>query len=95
MAMKSDTENIKKIAADSELLLLENKELRLRLNEVEETLNAIRNGDVDAIIVDGTAGEQVFSLHSAETPYRIIIEEMNEGAVSLTRDGIILFCNNY
>jgi PAS domain S-box-containing protein len=74
-------------------LLLENEELRLRLTEAEEALNAIRNGEVDAIVVSGTDGEKVFSLASAETPYRIIVEEMNEGAVSLSPDGTILYCN--
>ena len=72
---------------------LENKELRARLAEAEETLNAIRNGEVDAILVDGTEGEKIFSLASAETPYRIIIEEMNEGAALMLCDGTILYCN--
>lgn len=74
-------------------LQIENKELRLRLEEAEEALNAIRNGEVDAIIVTGKQGEQVFSLTSAETPYRIIIEQMNDGAVSLSGNGIINYCN--
>ena len=83
----------KEIPAEVNLLRLENEELRSRLDEVTETMNAIRNGDVDAIIVPGPGGEQVFSLRSAETPYRIIVEEMNEGAVSLAKDGTVLYCN--
>jgi PAS domain S-box-containing protein len=83
----------KPIAKTEKQLLLENEELRARLAEAEETLNAIRNGEVDAIVVSGTDGEKVFSLTSAETPYRLIIEEMNEGAVVLSADGIILYCN--
>lgn len=75
-------------------LRLENEELKLRLAEAEETLDAIRNGEVDAIIVSGTDGEKVFSLASSETPYRIIIEEMNEGALTLSVDGTILYCNS-
>jgi len=38
-------------------------------------------------------GEQVYSVSSAETPYRTFIEEMSEGAVTLTKDGTILYCN--
>ncbi len=83
----------KSITKTEKQLLLENEELRTRLAEAEETLNAIRNGEVDAIVVPGTDGEKVFSLTSAETPYRLIIEEMNEGAVVLSADGIILYCN--
>ena len=74
-------------------LLLENEELRSRLTEAEEALNAIRNGEVDAIVVSGPEGEKVFSLTSSETPYRIIVEEMNEGSVALSEDGTILYCN--
>jgi len=74
-------------------LLRENEELKIRLEEAEEALNAIRNGEVDAIVVKGNNGDQVFSLTSAETPYRIIIEEMQEGAVTITSFGLILYCN--
>lgn len=74
-------------------LLIENEELRARLAETEATLEAIRNGEVDAIVVSGDEGEKIFTLASAETPYRIIIEEMEEGAVTLSEDGLILFCN--
>jgi PAS domain S-box-containing protein len=76
-----------------EELLLENEELRLRLAETEATLEAIRNGEVDAIVVSGKEGEKIFTLASAETPYRIIIEEMEEGAVTVGEDDTILFCN--
>jgi len=84
----------KKIISEVEKQLrLENQKLKARLNEAEETLNAIRNGEVDAIVVQGTSGDTIYSLTSAETPYRVIIEEMNEGAVILKTEGTILYCN--
>jgi PAS domain S-box-containing protein len=64
------------------------------LAEAEETLNAIRNGEVDAIVVSGKNGDNVFSLTSSETPYRIFVEEMNEGASTILANGTILYCNN-
>jgi two-component system CheB/CheR fusion protein len=76
-----------------EQLIVENEELHSRLVETEEMLIAIRSGEVDAIMVSGSKGEQVYSISSAETPYRTFIEEMNEGALTITKDGIILFCN--
>jgi PAS domain-containing protein len=76
-----------------EQLIIENEELRSRLVEIEEALTAIRNGDVDAIMVSGRKGEQVYSVSSAETPYRTFIEQMSEGAVTLTKEGTILYCN--
>jgi PAS domain S-box-containing protein len=76
-----------------EQLIIENEELRKRLAEIEDALAAIRNGEVDAIMVSGNNGEQVYSVSSAETPYRIFIEKMSEGAVTLTKEGTILYCN--
>jgi PAS domain S-box-containing protein len=78
---------------EKEQLIIENEQLRSRLSEMEDTLIAIRNGEVDAIIVNGENGDQVYSVSSAETPYRTFIEEMSEGAVTLTREGIIIYCN--
>jgi len=69
------------------------KALKDRLAEAEETLTAIRTGAVDAVIVNGEYGPQVFTLQSADHPYRIMIEAMNEGAVTLTSDGCIVYCN--
>ena len=70
-------------------------ELRARLAEAEEALRAIRSGEVDAITVSTPAGEQVYSLKSAEQPYREMIEAMSEGAVNITPDGMVLYCNQY
>jgi len=76
-----------------EQLIIENEELHSRLTEAEEMLLAIQNGEVDAIIISGREGEQVYSLSSAETPYRTFIEEMDEGAVTLSKKGLIIYCN--
>jgi PAS domain S-box-containing protein len=77
-----------------EELQAEIRELRLRLAEAEETLQAIQEGGVDALVVSGSAGDQVYTLNSAEHPYRILVESMNEGAASLTPDGSIIYCNH-
>ena len=76
-----------------ETTLQELQDLRARLWEAEETLNAIRNGEVDALVVSGKQGAKVYTLQSAEQPYRILIEQMQEGAATLSGDGIILYCN--
>jgi len=77
-----------------EELKLEVEKLRAKLEEAEETLRAIRSGEVDALVVSGEKGEQVFTLKGAEQPYRILIEEMSEGAVMLDADDSILYCNS-
>lgn len=73
--------------------LPEIEELRAQLAEANETLRAIREGDVDAVIVSGSQGDQVFSLVGAESIYRLIVETMKEAAFTLSLDGQILYCN--
>src|SRR6185437_7586336 len=68
-------------------------ELTARLEEAEETLRAVRAGEIDAFIVQGPRGEQVYTLRSAEQPYRTLVEEMQEGAAILTVAGDIVYCN--
>lgn len=69
------------------------EQLESRLAEAEETLRAIRAGEIDALVVQGANGEQIYTLRSAEQPYRYLIEQMQEGAAILTTDGDILYCN--
>ncbi|MGV3660289.1 MAG: ATP-binding protein [Prosthecobacter sp.] len=69
------------------------EELRARLEEAEETIEALRSGAVDAVVVNDSSGHQVLSLNGADQPYRVYVERMQEGAVTLSSDGVILFCN--
>src|SRR4029079_16201920 len=68
-------------------------ELERRLQEAEETLRAIREGEVDALVIDDPNGEVIYTLTSADYPYRLMIDEMNEGAVSVSPDSFILYSN--
>ena len=68
-------------------------ELRARLAEAEETLRAIRTGEVDAVVIEGKHGTQVFTLEGAEHAYRVLIESMHEGALTLTADMMVLYAN--
>jgi PAS domain S-box-containing protein len=63
------------------------------LREARETLDALRNGEVDAVVVTGSQGSQVYSLTGADQPYRVYVEQMQEGAVTVSSDGTILYCN--
>ncbi len=69
------------------------QELRAQLEEAQDTLNAIRRGEVDGLVVNTAKGEQVYTITGAEKPYRILIENMHEGAVMLSDDNTILYCN--
>ena len=67
--------------------------LRARLTEAEQTLAAIRAGDVDALVVGGPAGERVFTLEGAENGYRVLMDAMSEGVATLTERGLVTYCN--
>src|SRR6186713_463399 len=77
-----------------EELLEELEELSFQLKEANETLHAIRTGQIDALVVETEAGPQLYTLKSADHTYRVLIEKMKEGAVTLDTDGIILYSNS-
>jgi PAS domain S-box-containing protein len=83
----------KKNRSPQKLLALSRRELVARVSEAEETLRAIRSGEVDAIVVNGQGGKKVFTLQGADHTYRVFVERMNEGAAVLSRDHTVLHCN--
>lgn len=72
---------------------IELQRLQDSLREAQETLDAIRSGEVDAVVVSGNNGNQIYSLAGAEQPYRVYVERMQEGAVTISPDGLILYSN--
>jgi PAS domain S-box-containing protein len=74
---------------DQEIALLQN-----RLAVAEETLRALRAGEVDAIVMDTGQGEQqIYTLETADRPYRHLVERMSEGAALADADGLIVYAN--
>ncbi len=68
--------------------------IALKVNpEAEDALNAIRKGEVDGLLIAGPEGRQVFTLHGTQEPYRLLIEQMSEGALTLSEAGFILYAN--
>ena len=83
----------KKNRSSQKLPALSRRELVARLSEAEETLRAIRSGEVDAIVVNRQGEEKVFTLQGADHTYRVFVERMNEGAAVLSSDHTVLHCN--
>src|SRR5262250_2797253 len=77
-----------------EELLREFEELRAELDEANDTIQAIRSGQVDALVVEGENGPRLYTLKTADHTYRVFIEKMKEGAVTLNGAGIILYSNS-
>jgi len=69
------------------------KDVRARLAEAEDALEAIRSGQADALVGTGSRSGEVFTLRGSDEPYRVFVEAMNEGAVALDLRGTILYCN--
>src|SRR5512147_64619 len=64
-------------------------ELNAQYTEAADTLEAIRTGAVDAVVVSGApGGERVYTLTGAEQSYRLLVETVNAGAVTLALDGM-------
>ena len=73
-------------------LARENEELRARLDEAEDAIRALSAGEVDAVVVRNER-DCVYTLDSADKPYRLLVEQMPQAAATLTVDGTILYCN--
>ncbi|MES2306522.1 MAG: PAS domain S-box protein [Gemmatimonadota bacterium] len=67
--------------------------LQRRLEEAEETIRAIQQGTVDAFVVEEPTGQRVYTLQGADRPYRLLVEQMQQGAATLQADGTIVYCN--
>ncbi len=82
------------MAADAQDDVLQRyRALEERLDQAEEVLTALRSGEVDAIVVSGADGERVYTLKGADEAYRVMVEGMADGALTLTPEGLILFSN--
>jgi PAS domain S-box-containing protein len=68
-------------------------EVRAQLGEAQQTIEAIRGGGIDSLMIGPPGQEQVYALVSADRPYRLIVEAMNEGAVTVSPRGVILNAN--
>ena len=68
-------------------------ELRAQLREAQETIEAIRGGTVDSLVIGPPGQEQVYSLASADRTYRLVVEAMSEGAATVSPRGVILDAN--
>ena len=90
---KNNPRTRKKGPAAAAALRAELEEVRARLAEAGQTIDAIRNGQVDALVVSKPEGDKVFTLRGAEYAYRVLVEEMNEGAATLSLSGTIFYAN--
>src|SRR5580692_322069 len=63
------------------------------MEEAEQTLHAIRNGAVDAFVVQEPEGHRVYTLEGSDLPYSALVERMQQGAAMLDARGCVVYCN--
>src|SRR5580698_10269293 len=66
-------------------------EVRAELRELQQTIEAIRTGQVDSLLIGPPGQEQVHL--TADRSYRLIVEAMNEGAATVSTSWVILAAN--
>lgn len=84
----------KKLLAENEMLLTESNKLLKKLRADKEYRDALKEGKVDALVINDETGLKVFTDKASDKTYRILIENMHEGAVTVNKDGTILYCNS-
>lgn len=80
---------------NTDSLLAEIESLKEKLFESNSIIDAIKNGDVDALVVNNNGVPQLYSLETADYTYRLLIEKFRQGALSIAKNGLILYCNDY
>ncbi len=82
-------------AADAAALEREILSLRQQLQDAEELRLAISQGQVDAFVVGPSDdAKRVLMLSGAYARYRQLVEDMQQGAVTVSRGGEIMFANH-
>jgi PAS domain S-box-containing protein len=78
-----------------ESLLAEIASLKEELYDSNSIVEAIKDGDVDALVLNNNGVPQLYSLETADYTFRLLIEKFGQGALSIARNGLILYCNDY
>ncbi len=84
------------LLAEAEKLKKEKMMLQRKLRSAMEAIEAIKEDNIDALLINARENaRKVYTEKTADKPYRILIEKMHEGAVMLSEDGTIIYCNAY
>jgi two-component system CheB/CheR fusion protein len=75
-------------------LLQELEQTRIQLQEANATLDAIRSGEVDALLLENEKGRGLVAIKSLNQTYCLFIEKMQEGALTIGSNGVILYSNS-
>jgi two-component system phosphate regulon sensor histidine kinase PhoR len=69
-------------------------ELERQLEESQQALDAIRSGQVESLVVEGPGGPRIYSLEWSIYSFRVLVEAISEGALTVGEGGVVLYCNS-
>lgn len=81
--------------SEKDKFIKEIADLKDQLFEANSSLEAIKEGAIDALVLKKEGKAILYSLESSDYTYRILIEKFGEGALSISDAGLILYCNDY
>ena len=82
------------MADDTKALRDRIDELERQLEESQQALEAIRSGQVESLVIEGPNGPRIYSLEWSIYSFRVLVEAISEGALTLGEDGVVLYCNS-
>jgi signal transduction histidine kinase len=71
-------------------IMAENQNLREELEEARETIRALRNGEVDALVISGAHGAEILTLQGTEKIAASVFEQAMEAIIVCDGDGRIV-----
>ena len=77
-----------RVAREGEVIALQEQ-----LVALQGLIETIRHGGVDAVLVGEPGAEQVYPLAGAQGPFKLIVENMGQGALTVSPRHVILFAN--
>jgi len=84
-------------ATPEEQLRAENADLRARLEEAEDTLRAIRSGEVEALVIETADGPQIFALQGLDAESNRfrgeILAQVSDAVIAVDADQRVTYLN--
>ena len=80
-------------SSDNAQLQYKNAGLPSWLEEAGEIPHAIHCGKVDTLVISNEGDEGTFTFKEADDSFRLLVENMNEGALTMTGESMILYAN--
>ena len=87
--------NNKDLLATNKMLRSQNKMLQKQLREAKKSYAAGKTENIDALVRSDKNKLKIYTEIASDKTYRVLVEKMHEGAVTVDKEGTILYANFY